>query len=361
MANIQLSSISATLDYANRHQRYPFTVDYGGGYTWTLSGPSYQTGQFDRLLLTQGFDFRRSKIKLTDNVTYLPQSPTTGFSGIPGIGEIIGIPNPAPSNNQTILTVNTHTVENTAGGEFDHTISYATTLGFAASYDVLRYPDSNGLNVDNVSGEARLGRRLSGRTTLAGRAVYTRFSYPGTPISLDTGTVYLGVQHRWTRNLSTNVSAGPQKINSSIDPIVPSSMGYSIEANMNYLLRFTTFNATYTHEMNGGSGYYIGAIADVVTGNYTHQFNPNTLFGLTAGYNRTAPLSQQTGVTNSEFGGAQMTWRIANNLIVFANYTATNQSGNLLLPGNTQNQLINTIGVGFGLSSRQLRPTPRQQ
>ena len=358
--NVQASSLSGTLDYANRHQRYPFSVDYGGGYTWTLSGPGYQSGQFQHMFVTQGINFRRSRFSFRDDVSYLPQSPTTGFSGIPGIGEIIGIPNPSPPNNQTILTVNTHTVANMVGGDFDHNVSYATTVGVSGRYDLLRFPDNNGLNTDSVSGEARLARRFSGRTTLEGRGVYTHFSYLDTPISIDTGTGYLGIRHRWTRNLSTDVSAGPQNIMSSIDPIVPSSLGYSIAAGANYVLHFTTFNASYSHGMNGGSGYLIGGIADVVTGNYTHQFGPNTLFGLTGGYNRTAALSKSNGLTNSQFGGAQVTWRVANNLIVFANYTAINQSGSLLVPGNTLNQMMNTIGFGFGLSSRELRPAPRQ-
>ena len=357
--NIQMSNVSATLDYANRDKRYPFTAEYGGGYTWTLSGPGYQTGQFHRLLLTQGINFRRSKLMLRDNVSYLPQSPTIGFSGIPGTGEIIGLPNPTPSTSQTILTVNTHVVDNMAGGEFQHSISYATTLGLLGDYEVLRFPDGNGLDFTTVTGEARLDRRFSGRTTGVARASYTQYSYPGTTITIQTPTGLLGVEHRWTRNLRTNVYAGPQQVISSLDPFLPSSLGYSIQANTSYQRRFSDFYASYTHGASGGSGYMIGAINDGAIGNYTHEFGQSGLLGLTTGYNRVAALSQRNGVTNSEFGGAQVTWRIANNIIVFANYTAANQSTSVTLPGNTLNELMNTFGVGIGLSSREWR-RPRQ-
>ena len=356
MADMQTSNVSATLDYANRQQRYPFTMEYGGGYTWTLTGPGYLTGQFHRLLLTQGVDSRRSKLMLKDDVSYLPQAPTTGFSGIPGTGEIIGVPNPSPSTTQTILTINTHVVDNMASAQFDRTISYATTLGVTGAFDLLRYPDNNGLNINTANAGARLVRRLSGRTTLAGRGSFTQYSYPDASLSINTITEDLGIQHKWTRNLTTDITGGPQELGSNKSAIVPSSLRYSVDASVNYKLHYTAFNAAYTHGTNGGSGYMLGGTADVASVNFTHQFNPSTLLGLTAGYNRTASLNSINGVTNAEFGGAQVTWRLGNNLILFANYTAQNQTSTAALPGNTLDQMINTIAFGFGLSSRDQRP-----
>lgn len=354
LATQQTSNLSATLDYQNREQRYPFSVQYGGGYIWTLSGPSYQAGQFHRLLLTQGVDFRRWKINLSDNVSYLPQSPTVGFSGIPGIGEIIGLPNPSPSTGQTILSSSTHVVDNIGSGEIEHSFSYATTGSIGGNYELLRFPYNDGININNVSGIAQLGRRISGRTTVAARALYTQHSYPGTTITISTGTALLGVHHRWTRTLSTDIAAGPQKIQSSISTLIPSSLSYAVNGGLNYQRRLSEFDANYSHGTNGGSGYLIGGTIDMLNGNLTHQFGPNSQVGFMGGFNRTSALNG-TGATTAEYGGMQGTWRVAGNLILFANYSVMNQSSSLSLPGTVLTDLRNIIGFGFGYSSREVR------
>jgi len=51
---LQTSSPSASVDYMNGKERNPFSLNYSGGYIATISGPSYESGLFQRLLLTQG-------------------------------------------------------------------------------------------------------------------------------------------------------------------------------------------------------------------------------------------------------------------------------------------------------------------
>jgi hypothetical protein len=354
---LQTSDISGTLGYVSRNPRYPFAMNYGGGYIWTLSGPAYMTGQFHRMDLNQGINFKRWKINLDDDVSYLPQSPTVGFSGIPGIGEIIGSPNPVTASGQTILTASTHVLDNLVTGDIEHTLNYATTVDVGGNYELLRFPDVSAIESDTTSGYAQLGRRLSGRTTMFGRATYTLFSFTGTPISINTGTAELGVQHNWTRSLTTSLSAGPQQLKSSISLLIPSAMSYAVNASLDYQRRYSRLNGSYSHGTEAGSGYLYGGTADVGEGTYLHQFGPNTQLGFAGGYNRTAGLIG-SGVTNSEYGGVQVTWRLASNFIVFANYTATNQTTSSLLSSTALNDLQHFIGFGFGLSSREVRPRP---
>ena len=132
------TNASAEVDYANGFKRYPFNLNYGGGYTWTLSGPSYATGVFQRLLISQGYIGSRWNIFASDNVYYLPQSPTMGFSGIPGTGEPIGGSGSNPPSSQPILTVNTTVVNNVATGEIGRSLNYATTLSVGGTSQILR-------------------------------------------------------------------------------------------------------------------------------------------------------------------------------------------------------------------------------
>ena len=98
----------------------------------------------------------------------------------------------------------------------------------------------------------------------------------------------------------------------------------SVNSSINYTARFTSTSLSYTRGTNGGAGYLIGADVDTVAGNFSKQFGLNLTIGLTGGYERTAGLNND-GVTDGVFGGAQGTWRIGRDIIVFANYTGTDQ------------------------------------
>ena len=104
-------------------------------------------------MLSQGIVGRKWNIQVSDNVSYLKQAPTTGFSGVPGTGEPVGESNPSPPSSQTILTLNTRTVNNIVSGEFEHSLNYATALSIGGSSELLRYPDGNGLDTNASDGE----------------------------------------------------------------------------------------------------------------------------------------------------------------------------------------------------------------
>jgi hypothetical protein len=354
---MQMSNLTATLGYRNREPRLPFTMEYGGGYIWTLSGPGYQTGQFHRLMLTQGITLRRWNAVLTNNMSYLPQSPTLGFSGIAGIGEIIGLTGTSSSTSQTILTGSTHVIDNITRGEVSHTLNYATTASVSGGYELLRFPNDDGININTVTGQAQLGRRISARTTLIASAAYTQFSYQSTIVTISTGTGLLGFSHRWTRNLTSDLSAGPQKIKSSVSALVPSKLSYALNADTSYKLRNSEYSAAYSHGTNGGSGYLIGGMIDTASGSMTHMFGPNTQLGLAGGYFHTVALSglSGSGTTNAEYGGAQATWNLGNKLMVFASYSAVNQTSTSVLSGTALSGLRHIIGFGFGYTSRETR------
>src|ERR1700679_3071635 len=107
--DFQTLSPSASVEYSNGAERHPFSLKYTGGYNWGFSGPAYDTGFFQRLRLSQSMVWPKWEAYVTDNVSYLPEAPSVGFSGIPGVGEGIGEPNPEPSS-QSILSQNTHIV-----------------------------------------------------------------------------------------------------------------------------------------------------------------------------------------------------------------------------------------------------------
>ena len=352
----QTATASGSLNYASGNERSPFSLEYGGGYNWILNGPAYDTGQFHHLFLSQGAVFRRWNFTVSDSVSYLPMSPTIGFSGIAGIGEPIGTPNPAPPTSQTILALNTHAVENLADGEVAHEFSHATSLSAGGSSGVLRYPDGNGLDTNTATGKATVTRHLNGRNTLFGTYQYSDFSYPGYNLDIQTNTGYLGYRYRWTRDLESSISAGPQWVSGSNAAVVPSSTNLAMDANIDYRLRFTSIGANYDRGTNGGAGYMFGSRIDSVSGHFSRQFGMNMTVDLTGGYQRTAGLNDSATISG-KFGGAEATWRLGRNVIVFANYTGTDQSSTSTLPTNALGALMQTLGFGVGYSPRGMNRT----
>ena len=65
------ANASAEVDYANGVKRFPFNLNYGGGYAGTLAGPSYATGVFQHVLISQGYIGKRWNLLASDNVFYL--------------------------------------------------------------------------------------------------------------------------------------------------------------------------------------------------------------------------------------------------------------------------------------------------
>lgn len=350
----QASTASGTLDYGNLNARRPFNIEYAGGYSWTLSGPAYQTGQFHRLYLSQGAVGRTWKVNVDDNVSYLPEAPTTGFSGVPGTGEPIGEPNPGAPSSQTILTQNTSVVDNSLSGNVDHNLTNATDLRAGGNWELMRFPNGDGYDTNSVMAEVTVNRRINGRNSLAGDYRFSQYSYPGNTVTFGTNSGLFGFQRRWTKNLSTNIEAGPQWINSSDSSVVPSSTNVAVVAALSYQLRYTYAGLSYSRGSNGGAGYLFGGEIDTVAGNLSRQFGQNFSLGFTGAYDRTSGLNSN-GVTNGMYGGAEATWRINRTLIMFANYTGTSQVSTSALQTGALNQTVHVIGFGLGYSPRITR------
>src|SRR4051794_14336454 len=146
-STVNRSVASGELEYLNGSEHRPLSITYSGGDMWAIGGSSSGTGVFQHFLLSQGFLARDWSLTLSDNVSYLPQSPTTGFSGIPGVGDLPGVPGP-PS--QPILLDNTRSIFNGTNGSYRHTVGADKGLGLSGRYGIIRFPDGNGLDVNQM-------------------------------------------------------------------------------------------------------------------------------------------------------------------------------------------------------------------
>jgi hypothetical protein len=359
LGDSQNAILSGDVGYTNDGERLPFALTYGGGYSWNLAGTSYEAGLFENLLLSQGIVGRKWNIQASDNISYRRMAPTTGFSGVPGTGEPVGGPNPSPPSSQTVLTVNTRTVNNMVSGEFKHSLNYATALSVGGNSELLRYPDGNGLDTDAQTANALLTWRLNARNSLSGQYLFSDYSYPGSNLaqaisSFVTNSALFGYQREWNRRITTNASIGPEWIESSNSAVVPSSTRISGSAKVDDQFRFGSAGLSYSHAASGGGGFLLGAEVDSVSADFSREFQRKLTIGLTGGYRRTSSLGNE-GEINAKFGAAMATMRLSQHFTAFASYTGTDQSSSFTLPSNALNQLLQVISFGIGYSPREKR------
>ncbi len=356
----QRASASGELAYANTSAVHPFNVTYSGGDSWNISGTSEGGGGvFQHMLASEGLVRRNWTFRLADDVSYMPQAPTTGFSGIPGVGNL---PSPPTLPGQPILTQNTRSVFNTVSPDFTRTLGHATSLTIGARYSIQRFPDGNGLESDSVQANGQVTRRLDGRNSLFGQYAYVHSSFPGySALTTDTHSGMAGYERVWNRQFKTSVSAGPEWEESSDHKLVPTSTNLSMNATATYDFRSTSAGVAYSRATTGSAGgaSEVGIHNDDVSGDLTQQFGRDLSVSLTGSYMRTTGLSLQLNkneVTNAEYGGVSATRRLGRYFTVFANYTVIDQSTNYSgpTPVNIVNGLSQVLGFGVGYSPRDL-------
>jgi hypothetical protein len=352
LGDTQTSIASGDLTYANLNQFRPFSATYSGGDMWNISGGSYGSGVFQHMLLTQGLVGRNWQLNLSDDVSYTPQSPSGGFSGIPGVGSLPAVPT---DSNQPILMLNTRSVYNTLSPGFTRRLNYSTSLSINGSYGIVRFPDGNGLELNQLQVGPQISRRLNALNSISGQYSYSRFSYPDYTITMGTQSAMFGYQRTWNRRLSTSAMVGPEWVQGSSALAIPSSTNVAANASVNYNAALTSATLGYFRAASGGGGAptQIGVHSDDVNAGLSRQFGRNLTLSATGGFARTQGL-QQTGVTNGKTAGASATQRLNRSMIVFVNYSAIQQSSSAALPTNAISGVSQVVGFGIGYSPREI-------
>lgn len=354
---VQRGIASGEAAYANSSAVRPFELTYSGGDIWNISGEPEGTGVFQHLLASQGVNRRNWTLRLSDDVSYMPQAPTSGFSGIPGVGNL---PVQPGQPGQPILTLNTRSVYNIFNPDFTHTLGHATSLDIGSRYSVMRFPDGNGLDTDSVQANSQVTRRLDALNSVSGQYTYSHNSYPEySLLTMDTQSALFGYQRTWNRQLKTSVSAGPEWVRSSSSLLVPASTSLSVNANATYDLRSTSAMVSYYRATTGGAGEAteVGVHNNDVNASLSQLFGRNLTVTATGSYMRTQGLElqlQRTVATNAEFGGVSATRKLGRYFIVFANYTAIHQSSNAALSANIISGLSQVVGFGVGYSPQEM-------
>ena len=363
------SSLSGDVSYSGKSAVRPFSLLFAGGILIPNQG-GQSLSTFQSIAVSQGLVTRHWIFNVTDSFSFLPQSPTVGLSGIPGVGDLGLDPPQGPVVGPAggVLSISGDRISNSLSGSVERQLSRATSISGSGSWNKLYFLDKYaGLNSDSYAGVVALNRRIDQRSSVSVSAVYSVFSYSGPEAGPETPnfqTKGINVSYQRTLNREFGVSAtiGPQWVSSSNSQLIPSSLNLSGSAALSYSHRYTHGSLSWTRGVNAGSGVLAGALSDSVMGGIGRSYGPNWVLSLNAGYTHSSGLAiypigpgfiAANQTFNTVYGGGQATRRISSTMSGYLSYTIQDQSNaNQIDIGNALSGTSQTFGIGITYSPR---------
>jgi hypothetical protein len=393
------TNLTGDLAFIGSSSRDPFGAVFTGGRSWSTSNqPSYN---YLNLALSQAVNTHRWTFSLSDAVNYMPQTPSTGLSGIPGAGDLGVTPvptgvtpaptsaNPGPTGptpgqpgptsaptsanpGQGVLSGYSTRVANTSSLSLQRQITGKTSFNASGSYSLIRFlnnsgsstvPGSAGLDSDGDSAGAGLSHRIDARNSLAGNFTYARNTYSGSGPGIrqpafSSQTASLQYTHQFTRKLSTSLAAGPQWTGIDSPGLTPA---LSLFANLSagFAGEFSHASLAYSRSTNSGFGVVGGAISDSVTFSAGRVVDRVWLVALTAAYTQTSDLPSAVTLPftfHTTVAGVQVSRALARTLSAYASYTLQKQSNQGTAAAvDLFSGLSNVAGFGLTFSPSAVR------
>jgi hypothetical protein len=365
--------LSGDVAYTGKSVARPFSLVFAGG----LILPN-QSGQgvttFQNVAVSQGYVTRHWVFNLTDSFSFLPESPTTGLSGVAGVGDLGVVPIQGPGAGPAggVFSDYGNRIANTLGGSVERQISHATSISGSGSWSVLHFLDAStdGLDYEQIGGTVALNQRFDARSSASVSAVYSVFDYSGSQAGPDEPNfqskgINVTYQRLLSRTLSVSGSVGPQWISSSNSELIPSTLNVAVNVNLAYSRKDTNASLFYSRGVNGGSGVLPGAFSNSVGFGVGRTYGRNWAASISGAYSHTAGLTYLAGTSSLDpayetydtvFGGVQVTRRFGTNFSGYLTYTAQNQTTNDAFGAqNALNGTSQTFGVGVTFSPRSTR------
>ena len=400
-----------TLQRVSRNSQ--FNLSYAGGAEFynqnvnntTTNPTNSRESTFHQLSVGESVNGRRWSLYISDNASYLPESPGgfTGFGGLQSFNAGLGGSvfssasnlNPLLEPDQSILTF-ARRVSNTSIGEFQYLVSPRTSVNVTGAYGILDFIDS-GFNDENYI------YLLAGLTHALGRRDYVGVTYqesmthfnpagqdlPQHGILLSSGPinpagqdlrqhgVLLSYGHRFLGKLSFEVSGGPS-LNQFTNPAGVSSskiqfanlpegsaseISWDILGALQYRWGQTDFNTYFGRSTTGGSGVLLGAETNHVEAQIGRTLFRTTRLELNVGYSQNQSLWYATTEADQAEskgwnGGINLSRELGRHLSLFIEYNVQRQVGNSNLCvanrcGVTFTQ--QTGGIGLNWHTRPMR------
>ncbi len=358
--NAATTNLSGDLAYTSHSQRDPFSAVYSGGVL--IANSNQPTTVYQSLAFSQTIATRNWNFNISDSVSYLPQSPVSGLSGIPGVGDLGVDPIPVgPAGGIGILTTYGPRVSNTLSANASRILTARVSAQVGGYFGIQRFIGDNAYQgIDNTTEGASGGLtyRFDARNTLSGNYNYSNFTFSGEPYSFQTQGAIISYSRQWSRRLSTNFFIGPQIVTTSNPAAGATSTLIAGGANASYLARVLTYSLSYSRGVNNGSGVIPGSFSDNVVLSVHRQFGRAWNASGSLGYSRSTNIANLLVYgfdTQSVAASGQVTRALGRNFSAYGSYTLEDQSVSSNSTAlNAFNGFYQVVGVGVTYSPRAI-------
>ena len=308
---------------------------------------------------SQDLKIGRWTLTAADMLNYTPNSPFGGYGyGLAPAGltsTSTPVVNPQYVPNQSVLTPFAASYFNTVVGQVEYGLSRRSSWTASGSYGIVRYPDSDLYNTNQLIASTGYNRSLTAKDSIFGTYNYSQFSYLAYNSNFTSQNVQFGYARKVTGRMSLRVTAGPEFTNAIALGANQKQIQFSGSANLAYSRGYSDIGLSYFAGATGGSGVMTGAQTENFQFTIGHAFSRAWTTSFSAGYSNNSGLVQQQSY-NSVFFSPAVRRSINRNLGLSFNYAyqkqLTQSSCVGLVCGNFSR---NFVGAGIDYRFRPIR------
>jgi hypothetical protein len=260
---------------------YETTLDYVGGAAF-YTGVNPNTSQIHQFDAEQRILWRTGALTFRDRFSYLPEG-SFGFGaygesgaynlGLGGIGYVGGTLGQGLGGlfgmGEFGSLGQAPRIDNLSLADVTQSLSARSSITVAGGYDIVHFTNTtNFIDSNQITGQAGYDYKLSRRSQIALVYGFQDFRYPNIPgSSFDTHVVSLMYGYRISGRMDFLVGAGPQVTqihNSILFGGSSDRVTVSARAALRYRFPRTLIGIYYDRYNSSGSGYFVGAVSDVV-------------------------------------------------------------------------------------------------
>jgi len=330
------SYLGGNMSLVENWSRSQLMLNYSGGGNFSTDS-SIGNGWYQQLGASQTFNWTRLQLVLLDEFAYLPQSQFgfgtgTGLSN-PGVGGSLGGGstgiNSGFTPGQTIFSAVGPRYFNTVGVQMTYQLSARSSVTMGGLYSLLRFSDPGNIESDQYVGNVGYNYQITRSNTIGVQYRYGAFHFLNDPQAIGDHMFQVVFGRKITGRLALTFSGGPEITTFRVaqPPTTKTQyVGGSGGATLSYRVLNGSISASYFHGVTAGSGVFLGATTDQVSGSATRRVSRVWSGDVHGGYarNRNAETVQGVNSTNydSFFGGVSVARPLGRNASFSLAYTA---------------------------------------
>jgi len=330
------SYLSGNISLVENWSRSQLMLNCSGGGSFSTDS-SIGNGWYQQLGASQTFNWTRLQLVLLDEFAYLPQSQFgfgagTGLS-TPGVGGSLGGGTTGIGSGftpgQTIFSAVGPRYFNTAGVQMTYQLSARSSVTMGGLYGLLRFSDPGNIESDQYVGNVGYNYQITRNNTIGLQYRYSAFHYLDNPQAIGDQIFQVVFGRKITGRLALTLSGGPEITNYRVAEPPATKTQYvagSGGATLSYLVPKGSIGASYFHGITAGSGVFLGATTDQVSGSATRRVSRVWSGEVHGGYARNRNAETAQGASNTSydsfFGGVSAARPLGRNAAFNVGYTA---------------------------------------